>query len=101
VAELLAVAREALSNIARHARATRATVTLDGEPGELRLELADDGRGFDARGTPNGGHHGLANMRARIEALGGRFEVDSGNAGTRIIVSVPRRWAPREGESRT
>ena len=98
VAELLAVVREALSNIARHARASRASVILDGQPGELRLEIVDDGRGFDADGAPAGGHHGLPNMRARVEALGGRFDVDSGDAGTRIIVSVPRRWAPREGE---
>ncbi len=38
-----------------------------------------------------GGHHGLANLRARAEALGGTFEIDSGAAvGTRIIVAIPR-----------
>ncbi len=48
VAELLAVTREALSNIARHASATHATLELSSSPGELRLTLVDDGRGFDA-----------------------------------------------------
>jgi signal transduction histidine kinase len=97
VAELLAVTREALSNIARHASATRASVDLAATPQELRLELSDDGRGFDAGRAPDGGHHGLANMRARVEALAGRFEVTSGpETGTRIIISVPRGAAAAE-----
>ena len=94
VAELLAVTREALSNVARHAAATRATVDLGATPRELRLELADNGRGFDANIAADHGHHGLANMRARIEALAGSFEVDSRpETGTRIIISLPRRPA--------
>ena len=91
VAELLAVTREALSNIARHASATRASVDLAATPRELRLELSDDGHGFDAGRAADGGHHGLANMRARVEGLAGRFEVSSGpDSGTRIIISLPR-----------
>lgn len=89
VAEILAVTRETLSNIARHARADAASVTLDTSDGQLRLEIADNGRGFDARRSAADGHHGLANMRARVEALGGRFEVASApDAGTRIIVTL-------------
>ena len=91
VAELLAVTREALSNIARHASASRASVHLGATPGELLLELSDNGRGFDAKIAAEHGHHGLANMRARIEALTGSFEVTSTpETGTRIIISVPR-----------
>jgi signal transduction histidine kinase len=98
VAELLAVTREALSNIARHASATRASVDLAATPRELRLELSDDGRGFDAGRPADGGHHGLANMRARIEALAGRFEVTSDpDSGTRIIILLPRGAARTEG----
>ena len=89
VAELLALVRETLSNIARHARADATTVTLSTAGGPLRLEIADDGHGFDAGRSAERGHHGLANMRARIESLGGRFEVESTpEAGTRIIVTL-------------
>lgn len=100
VAELLAVTREALSNTARHASATHASVELAATNTELRLVLTDDGRGFDAGGAAERGHHGLANMRARVEALGGRFEVVSGTgAGTHIIIALPRAAEPH-GEDR-
>ena len=96
VAELLAVTREALSNTARHAAASHATVELEATDAELRLTLTDDGRGFDARVAAERGHHGMANMRARTEALGGMFSVTSNpDAGTRIILTVPRRSAAR------
>ncbi|MGH2380575.1 MAG: GAF domain-containing sensor histidine kinase [Candidatus Limnocylindria bacterium] len=99
VAELLAVTREALSNVARHASATTASVELDATPRELRLELADNGRGFDAQRAVEHGHHGLANMRARVRALAGTFEVRSKpEAGTRIIISLPRRATADEGD---
>ena len=62
----------------------------------LLLEIADDGRGIDPKVEPVGGHHGLANMRTRAEALGGTFDVDSvPGAGTRIIVSIPRAGSRR------
>ena len=100
VAELLAVTREALSNVARHAGADSASVRVIGSPRELRLEIVDDGRGFDADGALERGHHGLANMRARSGALGGTFTVASTpHGGTRIIVAIPRRGAGRDGGS--
>jgi signal transduction histidine kinase len=89
VAELLAVTREALSNVARHASASRARVALIADGTSLRLEVSDDGRGFDAGAALEAGHQGLANMRARTMALEGTFEVGSGSDGTRIIVTVP------------
>jgi signal transduction histidine kinase len=90
VAELLAISREALSNIARHAAASRATVSLALIDGQVRLEISDDGRGFDPERRAVGGHHGLANMRARSSALGATFSVTSGaDGGTRIIVVLP------------
>ena len=99
VAELLAVTREALSNVARHASATHASVTLTKAGDELRLELADDGRGFRSEQSANQGHHGLANMRTRSDALGGTFEVvSSPNGGTRIIISMPRPRSAAEGD---
>jgi signal transduction histidine kinase len=90
VTDLLAIAREALANVARHADATHASMRLDASDERIRLEIADDGRGFTP-GAIGGGHHGLANMRARTEALGGTLETHSSpGAGTRIIVFVPR-----------
>ncbi|HET7686084.1 MAG TPA: GAF domain-containing sensor histidine kinase [Candidatus Limnocylindria bacterium] len=88
--ELLAITREALSNIARHASATKARVAVGVEQGLLRLEIEDDGRGFaGAEGTEHG-HHGLGNMRARSRALGAGLEVRSTpGRGTRIIVTLP------------
>ena len=91
VAELLAMAREALSNVGRHASATHVQLRLDAGEGSLRLEVRDDGRGFDADGALGAGHHGLANMRARTLALEGTFEVGSDSDGTRIIVTLPHR----------
>jgi signal transduction histidine kinase len=98
VAELLAITREALANIARHAAATTATVALGSTREGLRLEIADDGRGFDAERAAAQGHHGLANMRARAGALGGRLAIDSGDAGTRIIITLPRQSVHRRGD---
>jgi signal transduction histidine kinase len=90
VAELLAIAREALSNIARHAAATHAAVELELGRGRLHLAITDDGRGFDANRAVASGHHGLANMRARSTALGASFTVASDPAGgSRIIVALP------------
>ena len=99
VAELLSLAREALSNVARHAAASHAWVRYQADPRQVRLELADDGRGFDAASAGERGHHGLANMRSRAESLGARFEVESGpGSGTRIIVTMPRRAGRAPGE---
>ena len=90
VAELLAIAREALANIARHSAAAHASIRLDESDQTVRLEIADDGRGLTKEPDIVGGHHGLANMRARAEALGGTFDIESGAAvGTRIIVAIP------------
>lgn len=88
--ELLSIAREALSNAARHAAATRVTLEIVTGEGELRLEVADDGRGFDAAAPRRAGHHGMDNMRRRAESVGGKLLVESDpGGGTRIIVALP------------
>ncbi len=90
VAELLAITREALSNVARHAGAASCRVRLTSADRVLRLEITDDGRGFDTRISAERGHHGLSNMRARAAALGAGYEIDSlPGGGTRMIVSLP------------
>ena len=89
-AELLQIAREALSNVARHARATEAAVRLTSTDTDLLLEIRDNGRGFDPSTTPREGHFGLANMHDRAAGLGGTLLVESAaGGGTHIIVRIP------------
>ena len=95
-AELVQITREALSNSARHARASVATVGLRRDDTSLALELRDDGVGFDTSREIPAGHHGLVNMRDRAQALGGDFRVESGPRGTTIIVRVPMSGPARD-----
>jgi signal transduction histidine kinase len=92
VAQLLPIAREALSNIARHSKATQGRVRIEARGDIVELTIADNGVGFDQSRPRSPGHQGLVNMSARAASIGGSLEVrsDSG-AGTRIIVSAPRR----------
>ena len=88
--ELVQVAREAVSNVARHSGARRARLSLrvDGNIAELRIE--DDGAGFDPSQRFGSGHFGLANLRDRAAAVAGTLVIDSEpGKGTRIIVRVP------------
>jgi signal transduction histidine kinase len=77
-AELLKTLREALSNTARHAGATAADVEVRLREGELVLRITDNGVGMSAVAQKG---HGLDNMRARAEALGGHFAVTNGPEG--------------------
>ena len=89
-AELLNIAREALSNVVRHADAKQVTVRLERKRRALRLEIADDGRGFDTGQPRSPSHQGLGNMHRRAQRLGGTLAVASQpGAGTRIIVTLP------------
>jgi two-component system NarL family sensor kinase len=86
---LYGIAREALTNVARHARATRAAVLLTGQEGQLRMRIEDDGVGFDPAQLP-AGRFGLVGMSERARLLGGTLEVTSGAGdGTHIDVDVP------------
>lgn len=90
VHELVQIAREALSNVARHSRATRASLGLAARDGVATLTIEDDGAGFDPEARLGSGHFGLANLRDRAAALGGALSIDSGaGTGTRIIVEFP------------
>jgi signal transduction histidine kinase len=89
-APLLAVLREALSNVARHAAASAATVGVSVVGGAVTLTVADDGRGFARPDGGGGAGHGMGNMRDRAEDLDGTFEVASRpGGGTEIIWRVP------------
>ena len=89
-AELLQIAREALSNMARHSQATWAELGISLAGDEIVLAIADNGRGFDPTTAGKGEHYGLANMRDRAVALGGTLDLQTAiGAGTRIIVRIP------------
>jgi two-component system NarL family sensor kinase len=91
---LFRVFQEALTNVVKHAGATSVTVRLALEDGGVRLEIQDDGRGFDAHGyfrsPPASAGLGLLGMRERVGHLGGAFRVTSRpRRGTHIVVHVP------------
>ena len=87
------VLREAVTNVLRHAAASRCEIALAVAGGELRLEVRDDGRGGTA---PEG--FGLAGMRERLASLGGRLE-RSGDGGTRLTAVVPLDADPGAAET--
>jgi two-component system, NarL family, sensor kinase len=92
---LYRIAQECLQNVAKHARASSATLRFDVQDGSARLEVTDDGVGFDmsaagesdpeeARG------YGLQSMAERAELVGGRLQIRSRpGAGTTVTVTVP------------
>ncbi len=83
--------QEALANIARHARAKRVDIALYCSPSRVTLKVQDDGQGFDTQNQALRLGHGLANMQARAESLGGIFDIRSGpGAGTTITLDLPR-----------
>jgi signal transduction histidine kinase len=87
---LYRLALEALNNALKHAAATRLTVTLAVDGGELRLVVADDGVGFDPA-VSRPGHLGLTTMRERAVAAGGQLSIDSApGRGTRVEVVRPQ-----------
>jgi signal transduction histidine kinase len=88
---LLMLIREALHNAVRHAAPTKLTVTVVFGSEDLRIEVYDNGRGFesDAASGANG-HYGLVGMRERVSKLGGSLELEtSPGHGTRVRLRVP------------
>ena len=77
---VLAIIREALTNVARHARATEATVLLGVDGSQCRLQISDNGRGMGGTETLGGGR-GMGNMRRRAEELHGQLEVSANRDG--------------------
>jgi PAS domain S-box-containing protein len=86
------IAQEAMHNVVKHARASRIDLLLECD-GELRLEVRDDGIGFNT-GDSFPGHIGLQSMRERVARIGGGIEITSApGEGTRIAVRIPQRAA--------
>ena len=97
-AAVFRAAQEALSNVAKHAQATKVQITLTYLGDTLLLDVADDGTGFDARATTDG--YGLVGMRQRLSRVGGMLTVESApGSGTILNASVPLA-RPAEGAGR-
>jgi signal transduction histidine kinase len=90
---LYRIVQEALTNTWKHARATKASVTVTFDARRCNIQIADDGIGFDltAVGANGQGEHlGIAGIRERAEMIGGTLRIASApGAGTTVIVSVP------------
>lgn len=87
---LYRVLQESLTNIARHAGAKFAWVSLDREGAVLRLEVEDDGRGIDEAALAQSRSLGLKGMRERVRYLGGTVEIARApRGGTRVLVRLP------------
>jgi signal transduction histidine kinase len=88
------VFHEGLTNAWKHAKATRIEANLDIQPDRVRLEIQDDGRGFDMPPYLDellaDGHLGLMEMREWIAFVGGRFDIMTGSGrGSRLVADVP------------
>ena len=79
------VLQECLTNIAKHAHATRVEVSLDRDGDHTVLHVEDNGRGFDTSAPRKGASFGLLGMRERAALLGGEIRIDSEpGKGTRM-----------------
>ncbi|HTX32731.1 MAG TPA: GAF domain-containing sensor histidine kinase [Solirubrobacteraceae bacterium] len=81
------ILQESLTNVVKHAGATRVDIRLAPVDSDLVIEVSDDGNGFDTRAGTEG--FGLAGIRERVYLAGGQLEVESGSAGTRIRARLP------------
>jgi PAS domain S-box-containing protein len=85
---LYRVAQEALNNVLRHSKATKANIALEYSETRAKLVISDNGRGFDLKANSDG--IGLVGMRERLRAVGGEFRIFSAaENGTEIHASVP------------
>ena len=90
--------QEALTNVARHARATEVQVEIRSQAGELVLTVQDNGTGFAEPSMYREGSHGLMGIRERAYMLGGLFEIgNSSGGGGRITVRLPLVPAAKSG----
>jgi signal transduction histidine kinase len=86
--DVVQLVREALSNVGRHAEAATCRVSLFRRPEGAVLEIDDDGRGFDVDDATSG--MGLSNLRDRVDAMGGSFDISSVlGDGTTVRIVLP------------
>ena len=86
--ELVALVREALTNVVKHASATEVDVSIRVVDKELRIRVSDNGVGFETKAVRNG--NGLRNFSERLVRLGGRMELETSlGDGTRLVFVIP------------
>jgi signal transduction histidine kinase len=89
------IAQESLSNIAKHARAQHVSLSFFNHHQQVRMEIQDDGVGFDVQATP-GDHFGLAIMKERAQTIGAQYQIESSpSQGTQIRLT----WRRMDGFS--
>jgi signal transduction histidine kinase len=91
---LFLAVREALNNVARHSKATEASVHLTANEDAVVIRIEDNGRGFDVGAST--GRHGLENLKRRLAEIGGSCQIESQEgAGAKIVLA----WNCRNGET--
>ena len=90
-------AQEALTNVHKHAQATRVVVDLSYTAGVLSLEVSDNGCGLDPADLAKAHSFGIRGLHERAATVGGWVDLSSGAAGTTLILSVPLRGGERAG----
>ena len=97
--QLFGIAREALTNVAKHAEAGTAIVLVEERAGVVTVEIRDNGRGFDPA-TSRDGHYGLDSMRSRAAEIDAALTISSTQGyGTVVRIEVPQR-APVADDTR-
>jgi signal transduction histidine kinase len=95
---LFRILQESLTNISRHANASRVRVELRVDAQRILMVVSDNGRGVQAGGAHKPGSFGLVGIEERVKILGGSFTMSSSSAtGTTISVSLPLDYAADEG----
>jgi len=95
---LFHITQEALNNVSKHSGATAVSIKLAGARGGVSLEVADNGKGFDARGGGSAEKHGLRNIKDRARGMGAKVSIDSEiGRGTRVRVELPREQTKGRG----
>ncbi len=84
------IAQEALNNARKHSRATRLSIQIRGVDGVVRIEIEDNGTGFDPGADLPEEHRGMRNMLSRAASVGGMLRVETApGAGTNVMVEMP------------
>jgi signal transduction histidine kinase len=87
---LFRIAQEAFTNILKHAQAASMDLTLNINAEKIVMQISDDGKGIQAGRLTAVGSHGMASMRHRVRALGGRLDIrSSASGGTVLLVQIP------------
>jgi signal transduction histidine kinase len=96
---LVALIREALSNVRKHSEASSVKITVTASPTAVEAQVIDDGRGFDLESTlvraARAGRLGLVGMHERVRMLGGLTRIESRKGGPTVISATLPAW-PRE-----